>query len=408
MEPATDKPILPAQTTAQNEAVETTLGRLGAGEVYIPSYQRDSDEWDAAKKSLFIESILNRLTVPGFYLAPSEGDPDRFEVVDGQQRLTTLGDFFDGSLTLLGDEQCPYYGNSVHYAGLRYPDLADIWQKAFRRYNLTLVTLPQGMPLNLRLEIFRRINEGGTPLSAQDIRLSYYSESAAVRFVQLAGIYDPERAGAQRMIQNSSKEFDWPWRDSPEEAKLWKRWWNNTKTVTGQTSSEMFLWFVTSKCRNNIDKILNNRTHLTTRLSLTFRNRTEEVLDIVCAEMRNEDGNGERPRLVPEASELQRDYFPAFRQWWFAMRNHCAAQVTVARYRAIALLIPALIDTFSVPDSLRDSHWGWVGRFIGGMRETAQLLGVDFPESKGRWTGTRGQRNQLDAFYSVAEAITTK
>ena len=78
-----------------------------------------------------------------------------------------------------------------------------------------LVTLPQGMPLNLRLEIFRRINgrinEGGTPLSGQDIRLSYYSESPTIRFIQLAGTYDNDRTGAKRMLANSSGRFGWPW-----------------------------------------------------------------------------------------------------------------------------------------------------------------------------------------------------
>src|ERR1039457_3445700 len=177
-----DQPIVGGQTTAQNEAVETVLKRLEEGELFVPSYQRDSDEWDDNKKSLFIESILNRLTVPAFYLAPSEGDPDKFEVVDGQQRLTTLAAFFGKKYRLEPDDDCPYFGTSVQYAGLTYEEIHETWQKAFRRYNLTLVTLPQGMPLNLRLEIFRRINEGGTPLSGQDIRLSYYSESPTVRF----------------------------------------------------------------------------------------------------------------------------------------------------------------------------------------------------------------------------------
>jgi uncharacterized protein with ParB-like and HNH nuclease domain len=174
----TDQPIVSGQTTAQNEAVETVLKRLEEGELFVPPYQRDSDEWDHNKKSLFIESILNRLTVPAFYLAPSEADPDRFEVVDGQQRLTTLDAFFTNKYRLESDDDCPYFGTSVQYAGLIYENLHESWQKAFRRYNLTLVTLPQGMPLNLRLEIFRRVNEGGTPLSGQDIRLSYYSESS--------------------------------------------------------------------------------------------------------------------------------------------------------------------------------------------------------------------------------------
>jgi len=132
-----DQPIVGGQTTAQNEAVETVLKRLEEGELFVPAYQRDSDEWDENKKSLFIESILNRLTVPAFYLAPSEDDPDRFEVVDGQQRLTTLASFFGKEFRLEPDEDCPYFGTSVQYAGLTYEEIHENWQKAFRRYNLT-------------------------------------------------------------------------------------------------------------------------------------------------------------------------------------------------------------------------------------------------------------------------------
>jgi hypothetical protein len=307
-----DQPIVTGQTTAQNEAVETVLSRLGHGEIFIPPYQRDSDEWDNTKKSLFIESILNRLTVPGFYLAPSEKDPDKSEVIDGQQRLTTLDSFFRGGYRLLPDDECPYYGSSVHYAGLRYEDLHEEWKRAFRRYNLTLVALPPQMALELRLEIFRRINEGGTPLSGQDIRLSYYSESIAVRFIQIAGIYDKERSGAKRMLENSSKDFIWPWSSNQTAAELWKKWWSNTRTVTGQTSSEMFLWYVVAKCRTEIDKILANKTHLTTNLRLSFRNSTDEVLDIACAQLRFEDANKSEPRLLPDTHVLSNDYFPEF------------------------------------------------------------------------------------------------
>ncbi len=137
-----NQPVVTNQTIAQNEAVENVLGRYEKKEIIIPIYQRDADQWDDSKKSLFIESVLNRLTVPAFYFATSEEDPDVFEVVDGQQRLTTLLAFFNSSFTMSASDECPYYGPSSHYAGKTYTGLADIWKRAFRRYNLTLVTLP--------------------------------------------------------------------------------------------------------------------------------------------------------------------------------------------------------------------------------------------------------------------------
>ena len=406
MAETTDQPIVGGQTTAQNEAVETVLKRLEVGELFVPSYQRDSDEWDDTKRSLFIESILNRLTVPGFYLAPSEGDPDKFEVVDGQQRLTTLASFFGKQYRLQPDDDCPYFGASVQYAGLTYDEIHDSWQKAFRRYNLTLVTLPPGMPLNLRLEIFRRINEGGTPLSGQDIRLSYYSESPTVRFIQLAGIYDRDRAGAKRMLSASS--FAWPWETDQNAAQSWKRWWNNTKTVTGQTSSEMFTWYIVAKKCQEIDTVLANKTHLTKNLTLSFRNSTDEVLDILCAELKFEDQNSSLPRLLPDATELSSAYFPQFKTWWYAIRLKCATQVQVSRHRSVALLIPGLALLFDSPSKVSDSQWGWIGKFVSGSRATAAELGVAFPESKGRWSGDKGQRAQIDAYAKVAAAIAQK
>ncbi|PSO72953.1 MAG: hypothetical protein BRC37_10580 [Cyanobacteria bacterium QH_3_48_40] len=43
---------------------------------------------ELAKKSLLIESTLNDLTIPAFFLCKnSNGDS---EVIDGQQRLTTI------------------------------------------------------------------------------------------------------------------------------------------------------------------------------------------------------------------------------------------------------------------------------------------------------------------------------
>src|SRR5437660_5755509 len=125
MSSADNQPVISHQTTAQNEVVENVLSRYQQNELFIPQYQRDADQWDDIKKSLFIESVLNRLTVPAFYFAPNEADSQVSDVVDGQQRLTTLLAFFNNEFTLSKSDDCPYYGNSSHYAGKKYDQLAE-------------------------------------------------------------------------------------------------------------------------------------------------------------------------------------------------------------------------------------------------------------------------------------------
>src|SRR5260370_10118894 len=62
-----------------------------------PEYQRRL-VWDAGKKSRFIESLLMNIPVPPVFLY--ETDLNRYEVMDGQQRLNTILEFYDNELVL--------------------------------------------------------------------------------------------------------------------------------------------------------------------------------------------------------------------------------------------------------------------------------------------------------------------
>ena len=90
------------------------MDQLGDGTYYIPDYQRDSSQWDVPKKSLFIESLINNLTIPPLILYP-EDDPitatERRQVVDGQQRLTTIGDFLRDGFALSPESDVEYAEN---------------------------------------------------------------------------------------------------------------------------------------------------------------------------------------------------------------------------------------------------------------------------------------------------------
>ena len=44
-------PLVQDKTKAQNESIKTIVGKLDDKEVYIPDYQRDSEQWDYRKQS---------------------------------------------------------------------------------------------------------------------------------------------------------------------------------------------------------------------------------------------------------------------------------------------------------------------------------------------------------------------
>jgi hypothetical protein len=78
------KPLVPESSTSESTNIEVVLGDMAAGTLTIPDYQRDADQWGDVTKSLFIESVINNLTIPAFFLEVIvEGGIEKNEVVDG-------------------------------------------------------------------------------------------------------------------------------------------------------------------------------------------------------------------------------------------------------------------------------------------------------------------------------------
>src|SRR5690242_16616779 len=67
-----------------------------------PEYQRRL-VWDDKKRSLFVESLLLNIPIPPIFLY--ENDLSRYEVMDGQQRLNAIFDFYENRYELKGLEK---------------------------------------------------------------------------------------------------------------------------------------------------------------------------------------------------------------------------------------------------------------------------------------------------------------
>lgn len=144
-----------------------------------PSYQRRK-RWDNRKKSLLIESLLMNLPVPPIFLF--EVEPARYEVMDGQQRLSTIHEFYAGKLPLSHFEQWPELNN------LRYSEWPSRLQRGLDRRKIAAVVLraargeAAGGLANFSIEeirrtVFNRLNTGGEKLNPQELRNSLYAGS---------------------------------------------------------------------------------------------------------------------------------------------------------------------------------------------------------------------------------------
>src|ERR1022692_191065 len=103
---ADDEPYAPAYQLAEREVqtipadpdVETILRRIEDKHLILrPDFQRTS-VWDNTKKSRLVESLLLNLPIPPCFLAEDENGVR--VVVDGQQRLNSVDDFYHGRYAL--------------------------------------------------------------------------------------------------------------------------------------------------------------------------------------------------------------------------------------------------------------------------------------------------------------------
>jgi hypothetical protein len=234
------EPAVRGDTNSVATDIEAFMRRFDDGTYYVPDYQRDSSQWDLPKRSLFIESLINNITIPPLIVYPVT--TDRYEIVDGQQRVTTIRDFLGGKFDLASEEETDYRDNVGPIIQCKcFNKLPEAMKKQIERYLLNIIRLPAQLELGLRLEIFRRINEAGEPLSPQDLRLAIFGQSERVYFIRLAGVYDREREGARRMIRAAKEkyELEYPWK----EPKGWMQWWGDSYHAIGQRPRK---WFCTT------------------------------------------------------------------------------------------------------------------------------------------------------------------
>lgn len=154
--------------------VDGLVQRIIRGSVYIPSLQRGY-VWKIDQASRFIESLLLGLPVPGIFLS-KEKETQKLLVIDGQQRLQTLHQFYDGIFKPTGKEFA-LRGVQPQFKGLTYKSLTeeDIRRLDDSIIHATIVSQDEPSDDDSSIyHIFQRLNTGGTLLKPQEIRSCIY------------------------------------------------------------------------------------------------------------------------------------------------------------------------------------------------------------------------------------------
>jgi hypothetical protein len=398
------KPLIAESSTSESTTVEVVLNGIRDQDIRIPDYQRDSDQWDEQTKSLLVESVINNLSIPAFFFEVIlDGGIERNEVIDGQQRLTTLNKYYKGEFALVDSEDAPYISpNSILYAAKKFTELPEAYQRAFKKYRLAVIKL-RNLEGEMRLEIFRRINQGGTPLSGQDIRLAYYGEkSASLALIRLAGVYDPSREASKRFLERAQEiGLSYPWKN-PE---VWKDWWEDKAISRGQTASEAFLWSLIVAQVDRLNQIMTNQEALK-KLNVGFSRDIDGALDAYCAQLRWQDTNSSMPPVLMKFDEMRDSFFPHFEDWINLLIGRKGVSLQLQKHRTVAAVIGAAYRRKVEPNKLNEQQWTNIVEFIRKPTEMAKNLGHEWPASKGRWDGPKGYRAQMEAAYTIVTKMT--
>ncbi|WP_082560733.1 DUF262 domain-containing protein [Caulobacter sp. Root487D2Y] len=149
--------------------VDLLLSRTRSGMIDLqPDFQRRWGVWDSKRQSRLIESLLLRIPLPVLYAA--EDEDERWEVVDGIQRLSTISRFIDSTII----SESPLVLTGLEYLGVydgkRFEELSPRLQLRLRETELVIHLIRKGTPAEVKFNIFARINTGGIALSPQELR----------------------------------------------------------------------------------------------------------------------------------------------------------------------------------------------------------------------------------------------
>ena len=170
-------------------SIRDILAWIKRGKIEVPPFQR-RNVWTFNQSARFVESLLLGLPTPDLFMYKKvEKGEEKFILIDGFQRITTIRQFTEGIYRKSNGEEKKFkigFRNS-NWSGKTYStlDIDDV--DYFNDYSLkisvfdTINKTDKISENNLMTSIFERINTGSTTLTTQEIRHAVYFGDAVMR-----------------------------------------------------------------------------------------------------------------------------------------------------------------------------------------------------------------------------------
>jgi uncharacterized protein with ParB-like and HNH nuclease domain len=161
--------ISPEQRRLNTETYDFTISTVhdylvNKGMV-IPEFQR-SFVWNRAQASRLIESLIIQCPIPVIYL--SQSSDETLNVIDGNQRLTSIKLYLEDNYALQGLTAYP------ELEGSKFSELDPRFQKHILNRTLRCIVILKSTHPQIKFDVFERLNTGSVKLNPQELRHGIY------------------------------------------------------------------------------------------------------------------------------------------------------------------------------------------------------------------------------------------
>lgn len=174
------------QLSQRMYSIADIIRLLDNGELSIqPKYQRRRTPWPTSAKTALMDTILNNFPVPPIYLRDYVNDYGKRqkEIIDGQQRISTIIEFYKGKFQLsksIFDED---------FYNCRFEDLPLEAQLLFEDFEVSFISI-RGASESDIVSIFSRLNSFSLPLNPQEKLNALYAGELKTQVYELATDYN--------------------------------------------------------------------------------------------------------------------------------------------------------------------------------------------------------------------------